>query len=88
MGENPLKTFTILIRARDAQDDFHVMYEVIAPDAEQAARFALADMAARRRSTSSMWNTRPCAIPWRRRACASGRGDVTEARRRRSSAPG
>jgi hypothetical protein len=47
MGENPLKTFTILIRARDAQDDFHVMYEVIAPDAEQAARFALADMAAR-----------------------------------------
>jgi len=47
MSESPLKTFTILIRARTDEEDFHVMYEVIAPDPEQAARFALADMAAR-----------------------------------------
>jgi hypothetical protein len=47
ISENPLKVFTILIRARTEEEDFHVMYEVIAPDPEQAARFALADMAAR-----------------------------------------
>lgn len=45
--ETPLSTFTLLIKAQDEDDDFHVMYEVIAPDAEQAARLALADMAAR-----------------------------------------
>lgn len=47
IGDNPLKAFTMLIKARDAEDDFHVLYEVIAPDPEQAARLALADMAAR-----------------------------------------
>lgn len=45
--ETPLQTFTLLIRAQDAEEDFHVLYEVVAPDPEQAARFALADMAVR-----------------------------------------
>jgi len=47
MGEVPLKAYSLLIKGCDAECDFHVLYEVIASDHEQAARLACADMVAR-----------------------------------------
>jgi hypothetical protein len=45
--KTPLQRWTLLLRAEDAARVFHVSYEVIAPDVEEAARYALADLAAR-----------------------------------------